>query len=92
MTGDEPTIKDLTYAEKSPDEKLDLYLPAKGSVPVDSDTLITASQAQRRQDALLKAGAKSTLTILPGAGHEDPAFMETQMTPTFEFLDSTLGR
>ncbi|HYY28127.1 MAG TPA: hypothetical protein VE860_09300 [Chthoniobacterales bacterium] len=46
------------------------------------------SQAQRLQDALLKAGAKSTLTILPGAGHEDPAFMATQMGPTFEFLDS----
>jgi acetyl esterase/lipase len=29
----EPTIRDLTYAEKSPDEKLDLYLPAKGSGP-----------------------------------------------------------
>jgi hypothetical protein len=26
------------------------------------------------------------------AGHEDPAFMETQMAPTFEFLDRTLGR
>ena len=29
----EPTIKDLVYAEKSPEEKLDLYLPAKGSGP-----------------------------------------------------------
>jgi hypothetical protein len=29
----EPTIKDLAYAEKSPDEKLDLYLPAKESGP-----------------------------------------------------------
>jgi acetyl esterase/lipase len=29
----EPTIKDLAYADKSPDEKLDLYLPAKGSGP-----------------------------------------------------------
>jgi hypothetical protein len=40
----------------------------------------------------LMVGANSTLTILHGAGHEDPAFMETQMAPTFEFLDRTLGR
>jgi len=29
---------------------------------------------------------------LSGAGHEDPAFMATQMLPTFKFLDATFGR
>ena len=29
----EPNVKDLAYAEKSPAEKLDLYLPAKNSAP-----------------------------------------------------------
>jgi predicted esterase len=47
-------------------------LPAFRIVNGDKDTLITVSQAQRLQDALLKVGAKSTLTILHGAGHEDP--------------------
>jgi len=44
----EPTIKDLTYAEKSP------------------------SQAQRLQDALLKAGAKSTRRYCMGLGTRTP--------------------
>ena len=59
---------------------------------MDEGCFATVSQAQRLQDALLKTGAKSTLTILYGAGHEAPAFMETEMVPTLEFLDSTLGR
>jgi acetyl esterase/lipase len=81
-----------------PERNIANYLPTAKMLPAfrivngDKDTLITVSQAQRLQDALLKAGAKSTLMILHGAGHEDPAFMETQMAPTFEFLDSTLGR
>ena len=66
--------------------------PAFRIVNGDRDTSVTLSQAQRLQDALLKADAKSTLTILPGAGHEDPAFMATQMDPTFEFLDSIFAR
>lgn len=73
------------------------YLPSAKKLPAfrivngDADKIISPSQAQRLQDALNKAGAKSTLTILPGAGHEDPAYMATQMTPAFEFLDSTLA-
>ena len=45
-----------------------------------------------RAGGLIKAGATSTLTILPGAGHEDPVFMATQMAPTFAFLDRAFGR
>jgi predicted esterase len=58
----------------------------------DADPVISPMQAQRLQDALIRAGAKSTLTILHGAGHEDPQFMETQMIPTFAFLDKIFGR
>ncbi|MBV9671788.1 MAG: alpha/beta hydrolase [Verrucomicrobia bacterium] len=78
--------------------KIATYLNSAKLLPVfrivngDRDTLIRVAQAQQLQDALLKAGAKSTLTILPRAGHEDPAFMETQMAPTFHFLDSALRR
>jgi acetyl esterase/lipase len=67
-------------------------LPAFRIVNGDADKFISVSQAQRLQDALTKAGAKSTLTILPGVGHEDPAYMATQMAPTFVFLNSILGR
>jgi acetyl esterase/lipase len=74
------------------------YLPSAKKLPAfrivngDADKIISASQAQRLQDALTKAGAESTLTILPKAGHEDPAYMATQMAPTFAFLNSTIGR
>jgi len=58
----------------------------------DADPIISVDQAQRLQEALTQAGAKSSLTILPGAGHEDPQYMNTQMMPTFEFLDGVFGR
>jgi acetyl esterase/lipase len=58
----------------------------------DADPIISAERAQRLQAVLIEAGVKSTLTILHGAGHEDPAFMATQMIPTFAFLDATLRR
>jgi acetyl esterase/lipase len=58
----------------------------------DFDQSISSQMARQLQDALLKAGAKSTLTILHGAGHEDPAFMATQMLPTFAFLDKSFAR
>jgi acetyl esterase/lipase len=67
-------------------------LPAFMIANGDVDPVISPIQAQRLQDALIKAGAKSTLAILHGAGHEDPAFMATQMIPTFNFLDKTFGR
>jgi acetyl esterase/lipase len=58
----------------------------------DADTSVPVAQAIRLNNELLKKGAKSTLTIVPGAHHEDPAFMATQMLPTFMFLDATFDR
>ena len=58
----------------------------------DADTSVPGDQAIRLNDELLRKGAKSSLTILPGAHHEDPAFMATQMVPTFKFLDAAFGR
>jgi acetyl esterase/lipase len=80
------------------DLHIDHYLPTAKSLPAfkiangDADLVISPAQAQRLQDALTKAGATSTLTILHGAGHADPAYMKTQMIPTFAFLDKTFGR
>ncbi len=80
---------ELTIARYIPHaKKLPRFLIANG----DADPVISAQQAQRLHEALLKAGAPSALTILRGAGHEDPAFMATQMQPTFAFLDQALGR
>jgi hypothetical protein len=53
---------------------------------------VPVAGAIRLNEELLKEGAKSSLTIVPGAGHEDPAFMATQMLPTFKFLDTTFDR
>jgi acetyl esterase/lipase len=58
----------------------------------DADTSVPGDEAIRLNDQLLRKGVKSTLTILPGAHHEDPAFMATQMLPTFKFLDATFGQ
>ena len=74
------------------------YLPTAKSLPAfrivngDADQIISAAQARRLNAELTKAGANSTFTLLPGAGHEDPAYMATQMVPTFAFLDQTFGR
>jgi acetyl esterase/lipase len=58
----------------------------------DADIRVPVASSKRLNQDLLNAGGKSTLTILPGAGHEDPAFMSTQMLPTFAFLDAVFGR
>lgn len=80
--------------DRLPDPELSIFhylpkariLPAFRIVNGDADPIISPAQAQRLNDALTKAGAISTLTILPGAGHEDPAYMSTQMAPAFAFL------
>jgi acetyl esterase/lipase len=82
-------VKDLSIAH---------YITAAKVIPPiliangDADTSVPGVQAIRLNDELLKKGAKSTLTILPGAHHEDPSFMATQMLPTFKFLDAAFGQ
>ena len=82
-------VKDLSIAH---------YITAAKVIPPiliangDADTSVPGDQAIRLNDELLRKGAKSTLTILPGAHHEDPAFMAMQMVPTFKFLDAAFGR
>jgi len=58
----------------------------------DADCVVPVSHAQRLHAALIEAGARSTLAVLPGAQHEDPAFMRTQLEPTYAFLDNVFGR
>jgi len=74
------------------------YLPTALTVPPfliangDADQNVPVAGAQWLQTALVKAGVSSSFTVIPGARHEDPAFMLTQMLPTFAFLDKTFGR
>jgi len=53
---------------------------------------VQVQQSQHLHAALTEAGAAAKLTVLPGAQHEDPAFMHTQLTATYAFLDSVFAR
>jgi len=80
--------------DRMPGKKLSLeyqvgqskYLPPFLIVNGDTDPVITVEQASKLHKALEQAGAESRLTIIPDAGHEDPLFGQTQMTPSLEFL------
>lgn len=64
-----------------------------GSIPPfriahgDHDCVVPLQHSRDLLAALTRVGATATLTVLPGAGHEDPAFMRTQWQPTLAFLD-----
>jgi len=66
-------------------------LPPFRIAPGDADCIVPSRQSRRLSEALTKVGGVVTVTILPGAQHEDPAFMRTRLTPTVAFLDHTLG-
>ena len=73
------------------------YIVAGRSLPPfriahgDADCIVPMQQSRHLYQALTTAGGAATLTILPGAHHEDPAFMRTQLSPTVAFLDHTFG-
>jgi acetyl esterase/lipase len=79
-----PKLRVDTYAASAK------VLPTFRIVNGSADPVISARQAQRLHRTLTKTGARATLTILRGAGHEDPAFMANEMEPTFAFLDEAL--
>jgi acetyl esterase/lipase len=58
----------------------------------DADCVVPVQQSQHLRDALTQAHGVAALAVLPGANHEDPAFMRTQWKPTLAFLDHTFGR
>lgn len=76
------------YTYIKPGRPLPPFMIAHG----DADCIVPVQQSRHLHDALIKAGDSAKLTILPGAHHEDPAFMRTQLTRTATFLDQTLGR
>lgn len=58
----------------------------------DRDPIIPGQQAMQFDHELKSHGVDTTLTIIPGAKHEDPLFMQTQMEPAIAFLQRTLAR
>jgi acetyl esterase/lipase len=68
----------------------------RGSIPPfriahgSADCVVPVQNSRDLLAALKKAGVSATLTVLPGATHEDPAFMRTQWEPTLAFLDRVL--
>ncbi|MCE0763340.1 alpha/beta hydrolase [Pseudonocardia kujensis] len=72
---------DHVHAEAPP------FLIAHG----DRDHLVDIGESRRLHEALTRAGARSTLLVLGGAGHEDPAFDEpSTIAVTAAFLRSHL--
>lgn len=73
------------------------YLPDATTLPAwylahgDSDCLVPGGQSAELKSALDTAGAEVEYTVLPGAGHMDPAFDTTQLQPTLDFLADQLG-
>jgi acetyl esterase/lipase len=76
----------LSYIKKA--SVLPPFLIAHG----DADCAVPSTQSQELYIALHEAHAVATLTVLPNIGHEDPAFMRTQMTPALTFLDTVFGK
>lgn len=68
-------------------KKLPPFLIVNG----DNDPVITVDQASKLHMVLKRAGTESTLTIIPGAGHEDPLFTKTQMPASLIFLKQALA-
>ena len=100
-TADSPESRWLGEAVDSSDQTdstdLTSYLPTASDIPAfslahgDADCNVPAGQAEQLKDALDKAGATSTLTVLPDAGHADPVFDQTQTEATIAFLQQTFG-
>ncbi len=53
----------------------------------DADPVVPHEKALKLHSLLKEAGADSRISILPGAGHEDPTFMKTQIEPALLFLN-----
>jgi acetyl esterase/lipase len=79
---------ELPYAYIKTGHRLPPFLIAHGT----GDCIVPVQSSRHLHDALTRAGDQATLHLLPGAQHEDPAFMRTQLTPTYAFLAATFGQ
>lgn len=83
-----PGPEDSPYTYIKSGKTLPPFIIAHG----DADCVVPVDHSRRLHAAITGAGGQATLTVLPGAQHEDPVFMRTQLAPTFEFLDRAFGR
>jgi acetyl esterase/lipase len=100
-TADSPESRWLGAAVDTSDQtastNLSSYLAGDKTLPAwylahgDSDCLVPGGQSAELADALKAAGADPTYVVLTGAGHGDPAFDATQLTPTIDFLKKALA-
>ena len=67
-------------------------LPVFAIAAGDSDCLVPHQQSMLLHEALQAAGATSTLTIVPGAGHGDPLIAETVTEDVLATLAEVFGR
>ena len=74
-----------------PEMRISHYISEAKTIPPiliangDADSGVPVAWAIRLNEELLKKGAKSSLTIVPGADHEGPAFMATRCFPRLSF-------
>jgi len=76
----------ITYLESA--TQLPVFTIAAG----DADCLVPHQQSMLLHEALQAAGATSTLTIVPGAGHGDPLIAETVTEGVLATLAEVFGR
>ncbi len=76
----------ITYIATA--RKLPVFSIAHG----DSDCVVPNQQSQILQDALQAAGATSTFTLVPGAGHADQAITASQTPAALAMLASVFGK
>ncbi len=87
----------VATSAKAKQTSLPTYLATATALPPwylahgDSDCQVTAGQSAQLKTALDAKGVAATYEILAGAKHGDPAFDQTQLAPTVEFLAKALG-
>jgi acetyl esterase/lipase len=79
---------EIPYTYIKPGRPLPPFLIAHGA----ADCIVPVQASRHLDKALVEAGGQATLHVLPGARHEDPAFMRTQLAPAYAFLDQTFSR
>lgn len=100
---DEITAGDERITVASPVHRAHASAPPFLLAHGDRDRIVGEQHSRLLHDALTRAGASSTLTVLGGAGHEDPAFdtpahlqltaawLRAQLTPPRSSLEQVEG-
>lgn len=86
----------VSTSSKAQQTNLTAYVATATTLPAwflahgDSDCQVSPGQSAELKTALEQKGVTPTYNILAGARHADPAFDQTQLTPSVTFLVATL--